>query len=50
MILNFGLLVGLIVMNDMFKVDNETFELVSCFRKVARDNVKLTHEQLFTTS
>ncbi len=46
MILNFGLLVGLIVMNDMFTVDNETFEWFRAF-KVARDNVKLTHEQLF---
>jgi len=30
----------------MFKVDNETFEWFRAF-KVARDNVKLTHEQLF---
>ena len=30
----------------MFQVDNETFEWFKSF-KVARDNVKLTHEQLF---
>jgi len=30
----------------MFKVDNETFEWFRAF-KVARDNVELTHEQLF---
>ena len=30
----------------MFTVDNETFEWFKSF-KVARDNVKLTHEQLF---
>ena len=30
----------------MFSVDNETFEWFKSF-KVARDNVKLTHEQLF---
>ena len=30
----------------MFKVDNETFNWFKSF-KVARDNVKLTHEQLF---
>ena len=32
-----------------FKVDNETFNWFKNF-VVARDNVKLTHEQLFTTS
>ena len=31
----------------MFQVDNETFEWFRAF-KVARDNVKLTHEQLFS--